>query len=167
MSNSSAPIVIIGSGLAGYNLAKELRKLAADQPLLMITGDDGRSYSKPMLSTGYGKNKTADELAMNTAAGMAEQLNMTIRTNTVVTSIDIDAHTISLGDETVEYSKLVLAWGAEAVGPRIEGGAEDLVFSINDLEDYAKFRTAAEGKLTHNKKINYKNMIIKPKPRKN
>ena len=99
MSNSSAPIVIIGSGLAGYNLAKELRKLAADQPLLMITGDDGRSYSKPMLSTGYGKNKTADELAMNTAAGMAEQLNMTIRTNTVVTAIDIDAHTISLGDE--------------------------------------------------------------------
>ncbi len=146
MSNSSAPIVIIGSGLAGYNLAKELRKLAADQPLLMITGDDGRSYSKPMLSTGYGKNKTADELAMSTAAGMAEQLNMTIRTNTVVTAIDIDAHTISLGDETVEYSKLVLAWGAEAVGPRIEGGAEYLVFSINDLEDYAKFRTAAEGK---------------------
>jgi len=146
MSNSSAPIVIIGSGLAGYNLAKELRKLSADQELLMITSDDGRSYSKPMLSTGYGKNKTADELAMNTAAGMADQLNMTIRTNTRVTGIDADAHTISLGDETVPYSKLVLAWGAEAVGPHIDGDASDRVFSINDLEDYGRFRAAADGK---------------------
>ncbi|WP_369985435.1 FAD-dependent oxidoreductase [Thalassolituus sp.] len=146
MSNSTAPIVIIGSGLAGYNLAKELRKLDAEQSLLMITGDDGRSYSKPMLSTGYGKGKTADELAMNTAAGMADQLNMTVRTNTRVTAIDVAAHTVSIDDETVEYSKLVLAWGAEAVGPRIEGGAEDRVFSINDLEDYAAFRAVADGK---------------------
>ena len=74
MSNSSAPVVIIGSGLAGYNLAKELRKVAPEQNIVMITADDGRNYSKPMLSTGYGKNKSADELAMNTAAGMADQL---------------------------------------------------------------------------------------------
>ena len=146
MSNSSAPMVIIGSGLAGYNLAKELRKLAPEQPLMMITADDGRNYSKPMLSTGYGKNKTADELALNSAAGMADTLNMTIRTNTRVTAIDPDAHQISLGDEVVEYSKLVLAWGAEAVGPRIDGDAQDLVFSINDLEDYGRFRAAADGK---------------------
>ena len=146
MSNSSAPMVIIGSGLAGYNLAKELRKLAPEQPLMMITADDGRNYSKPMLSTGYGKNKTADELALNSAAGMADTLNMTIRTNTRVTAINPDAHQISLGDEVVEYSKLVLAWGAEAVGPRIDGDAHDLVFSINDLEDYGRFRAAADGK---------------------
>lgn len=146
MTNTTAPIVIIGSGLAGYNLAKELRKLDAEQPLLMVTSDDGRSYSKPMLSTGYGKGKTADALAMNTAAGMAEQLNMTVRTNTRVTAIDAAAHIISLNDETVEYSKLVLAWGAEAVGPRIEGNAEDRVFSINDLEDYSAFRRVADGK---------------------
>ncbi|MEK9711362.1 MAG: FAD-dependent oxidoreductase [Thalassolituus sp.] len=146
MSNSSAPVVIIGSGLAGYNLAKELRKLAPEQDMLMITADDGRNYSKPMLSTGYGKNKGADELALSSAAAMAEQLNMTIRTNTLVTAIDPEAHTVSLGDETVEYSKLVLAWGAEAVAPRIEGDAGDLVFSINDLEDYARFRASADGK---------------------
>ena len=55
----NAPVVIIGTGLAGYNVAREFRKLDSETPLLLITADDGRSYSKPMLSTGFGKNKDA------------------------------------------------------------------------------------------------------------
>ena len=55
----SAPVVIVGSGLAGYNLAREFRKLDTQTPLLLITADDGRSYSKPMLSTGFSRNKSA------------------------------------------------------------------------------------------------------------
>ena len=51
----ATPVVIVGTGLAGYNLAKEWRKLDTETPLLLITADDGRSYSKPMLSTGFGK----------------------------------------------------------------------------------------------------------------
>ena len=146
MTSEQAPIVVIGTGLAGYNLVKELRKVNGDVPVLMITADDGRNYSKPMLSTGYGKGKTADELALADAAGMADQLNVTIRTNTYVTSIDADAYTVFIGEEPVKYSKLVLAWGAEVVPPRVEGDAEDSIYSINDLQDYAKFRQAAEGK---------------------
>src|SRR5690606_21669011 len=121
MNENTAPIVVIGTGLAGYNLVKELRKLAPQQNILMITADDGRNYSKPMLSTGFGKNKTADELAMASAAAMAEQLNIVIRPNTRVTHIDAAAHKVFIGEEPVEYSKLVLAWGAEVIRPRVEG----------------------------------------------
>lgn len=78
----SLPVVIVGTGLAGYNLAKEFRKLDAQTPLLLITADDGRSYSKPMLSTGFGKNKDADGLCMAEVGAMAEQLNAEIRTHT-------------------------------------------------------------------------------------
>ena len=48
----TSPVVIIGTGLAGYNLAREFRKLDTQTPLLLITADDGRSSSKPMLSMG-------------------------------------------------------------------------------------------------------------------
>jgi rubredoxin-NAD+ reductase len=51
-----APVVILGTGLAGYGLAKEFRKHDSETPLILITSDDGRSYSKPMLSTGYTKD---------------------------------------------------------------------------------------------------------------
>ena len=35
-----APVVIIGTGLAGYNLAREFRKLDAEAPLVLLTADD-------------------------------------------------------------------------------------------------------------------------------
>ena len=63
MTKDTAPVVVIGTGLAGYNLVKELRKLAPEQPILMITADDGRNYSKPMLSTGFGKTCLSSALA--------------------------------------------------------------------------------------------------------
>ena len=33
----SAPVIIIGSGLAGYNVAREFRKLDTQTPLLVIS----------------------------------------------------------------------------------------------------------------------------------
>ena len=142
----SAPVVIIGTGLAGYNLAKEFRKLDAQTPLLLITADDGRSYSKPMLSTGFGKNKDADGLSMAEVGAMAEQLNAEIRTHTRISGIDPGHQQLWIGDEAVAYRDLVLAWGAEVIRVPVAGDAQDAVFPINDLEDYARFRAAAAGK---------------------
>jgi rubredoxin-NAD+ reductase len=140
------PIIIIGTGLSGYTLGKEFRKYDQESPLLFVTSDDGRSYSKPMISTGYGKNKSADELAMADAGAMAEQLKASIRTFATVTAIDTANHEIALGEEKLRYSKLVIAWGAECIQPPLQGDGLDRVYSVNDLIDYAKFRGIAEGK---------------------
>ena len=144
--NKELPIVIIGSGLAGYGIAKEFRKLNTETPILVITSDDGRSYSKPMLSAGFTKDKTAAALAMANAGDMATQLKASIRTQAKVTSIDAEAHTISIGEEVIEYSKLVLAMGAKTHKAPLEGDGVDSVYSINDLVDYDRFRQAAIGK---------------------
>lgn len=141
-----APVVIIGTGLAGYGLAKEFRKHDKDTPLIMITSDDGRSYSKPMLSTGYTKNTTANDLAQSDAGTMGKQFKASVWTMTHVTGIDTDQQLIKLGDaETaIHYSKLVLALGADTITPPIEGDALDYVYSVNDLLDYDDFRKAIE-----------------------
>ncbi|MGH8387816.1 MAG: NAD(P)/FAD-dependent oxidoreductase [Pseudomonas sp.] len=142
----NAPVVIVGTGLAGYNLAREFRKLDGETPLLLITADDGRSYSKPMLSTGFGKNKDADGLSMAEPGAMAEQLKAEIRTHTRISGIDPGHKRLWIGEEAVNYRDLILAWGAETIRVPIEGDAADCVFPINDLEDYARFRVAAAGK---------------------
>lgn len=142
----SAPVVIVGTGLAGYNLAREFRKLDSETPLLLITSDDGRSYSKPMLSTGFGKNKEADGLSMALPGAMAEQLKAQVRTHTRVSGIDPGHKQLWIGEEAVPYRDLILAWGAQSVQVPVEGDAQDAIFSINDLEDYARFRAAAAGK---------------------
>ncbi|WP_439886763.1 NAD(P)/FAD-dependent oxidoreductase [Pseudomonas sp. MBLB4123] len=142
----SAPLVIVGTGLAGYNLAREFRKLDSTTPLLLISADDGRSYSKPMLSTGFGKHKDADGLSMAEPGAMAEQLGAEIRTHTRITAIDPAHKRLWIGEEAVPYRDLVLAWGAEVIRVPVAGDAQDAIFPINDLEDYARFRVAAAGK---------------------
>lgn len=149
----NAPIVIIGTGLAGYSLAREFRKLDKATPVVMITSDDGHSYSKPMLSTGFTKKKDAEGLAQASAATMAEQLGVQIRTYTLVTALDPTNRRIHLekvgekdGKESLAYSKLVLAWGADVIRLELAGDASNEVHSINDLMDYRKFRDALAGK---------------------
>lgn len=142
----NAPVVIVGTGLAGYNLAREFRKLDGETPLLLITADDGRSYSKPMLSTGFGKNKEADGLSMAEPGAMADQLKAEVRTHTRISGIDPGHKRLWIGEEAVYYRDLILAWGAETIRVPVEGDAGDCVFPINDLEDYARFRAAASGK---------------------
>lgn len=140
------PIIIIGTGMAGYTLARELRKLDKDSPLVLVTGDDGRSYSKPMLSNALAAGKTPEALAMAGAEQMATQLKATIRTRSRVTAIDTASHIVIVDGEAMTYRKLVLALGADPLRPRLEGtGAED-VMSVNDLADYGRFRAAIGGK---------------------
>lgn len=141
----SDPIVIIGSGMAGYAVAREFRKLNAEAPLMMITQDDGTSYSKPMLSTGFTKSKSASELAMASAADMSEQLNMSMRTHAAVDAIDTVAKEITVDGTKVGYDSLVLATGAQVnLLPFVPANASR-VCSINDLDDYRKFREKCAG----------------------
>lgn len=140
------PIIIIGSGLAGYNTAKELRKLDTAVPLVIIAADSSPFYSKPMLSNAIASKKTPAAIALNTPAQMAEQLKGSVRANTRIDAIDTAAHTLKIGDETLHYSKLVLALGADQIRLPINGSGAADIQTVNDLDDYTRFRNALEGK---------------------
>ena len=144
--SDNAPLVIIGTGLAGYNLAKEFRKLDAERPLMLISADDGRFYSKPLLSTGFAKGKEADELAMQDAEAMAEQLGAQVLTGQQVTAIDTRERLVRLGDRSLPYSDLVLATGAQVRTLPWREALGERLLSINDLADYGRFRAALKGR---------------------
>lgn len=136
------PIIIIGSGMAAYTLAREYRKLNKDTPLMVVTADDGDAYSKPMLSTALAQNKQPDQLVNAKVESMREQLNAKILTHQQVIAIDASAKQVQLKDQLLPYSKLVLALGADPVKPQLAGDAASAVMSVNDLGDYARFRGA-------------------------
>src|SRR3546814_1983076 len=80
MAETVSPhIVVVGSGLAGYGVLRELRKLAPDARLTLVTLDDGHFYSKPALSTALAKGKVADTLVTTPAAKMVAQLRLDLR----------------------------------------------------------------------------------------
>ncbi len=139
------PIIILGSGLAGYNVAKELRKLDKETPLTVISADSGNFYSKPMLSNALASKKAPAAIALNSPEQMATQLNATVRALTRVSAIDASSHSVRIGNETLFYSKLVLALGAEQIRPPIAGDAADAIITVNDLDDYARFHNLLDG----------------------
>ncbi|HQT26751.1 MAG TPA: FAD-dependent oxidoreductase, partial [Burkholderiales bacterium] len=47
------PVVIVGGGLAGYQSAKEIRRLDREIPVCLIASDSADFYSKPMLSNAF------------------------------------------------------------------------------------------------------------------
>ncbi|WP_137938400.1 FAD-dependent oxidoreductase [Chitinivorax sp. B] len=135
------PVIIIGSGLAGYNVAREFRKLDKTTPLLIITRDSGEFYSKPMLSNSLANNKQPDQLAMKNSTQMATELNAEILTRQTVTAIDRLRQHITLAGEERTYEKLVLAMGADQIDPKLTGDAQTDVLTVNDLDDYRHCRT--------------------------
>ena len=140
------PIVIVGSGLAGYTLLKEIRKRDAAVPVTLVTADDGAFYSKPNLSNALTAGKTAAALASASAEKMADSQNATVLARTRVTAIDTQARRIRTDGGEIEYSKLILALGADPFPHGLSGSGAAGVQAVNDLADYAAFRAALDGR---------------------
>jgi len=143
---SLAPVVVIGSGLGGFTVAREFRKLDKETPLVVLSRDHAGFYSKPMLSNALAGNKTAAALVMKPAQKMAAEMNAQVRSNVHVRRIDAAAMTVELeGGESIKYRDLILALGADPIRLPLEGNAADAVLSINDLDDYARFADSLAG----------------------
>ena len=138
------PIVVLGSGLAGYTLVRELRKLDRDSEITLIAQDSGDFYSKPMLSNALGQGKTAESLVTTAAAEMTKQLGITLLPRTEVIGIRRERKELQTSAGVIEYRRLVLALGADPIRLPLQGNAADAVVSVNDLADYAKFRGLLE-----------------------
>lgn len=141
------PVIIIGSGMAGYTLARELRKLTTGLPIVMVCQDSGDSYAKPTLSNAYAQNKLADSIANASAEKMAETLNLTLLNFHQVTDINTDEQVIvvrSLVNEasqtTLAYRDLVLATGAHSrLLPNLAVNNQT-IFAVNHLDEYKSFQ---------------------------
>ena len=113
---TASAVVIVGSGLAGYTVAREFRKLDKATPLVILSRDHAGFYSKPMLSNALAGKKTVATLVMKPAAKMAEELPATVRARTVVKQIDTISQTVLLADgEAIGYRDLVFALGADPI----------------------------------------------------
>jgi len=137
----SLPVVIVGSGLAGYTLARDLRKRSAELPIIIVTADGGEVYTKPMLSNAFGKHHAPDALVQKTAAAFAEEAGVTVLTRTRVIAIDRGNRTVATENgANIAYARLVLALGADARVFPAPGSDAVKIATVNDLDDYRAWR---------------------------
>jgi rubredoxin-NAD+ reductase len=138
--HADGPVLIIGSGLAGWTVAKEFRKLDATTPLLMLTAEMGDFYAKPALSNALAQNKVPTQLVTTAADKMVSTLGVTLLQNTVVTRIDAKTQEVETSKGSFGYRQLVLATGAQPIQLPLLGNATNEVVCVNSLNDYEVFR---------------------------
>lgn len=141
----SRRIVIIGSGMAGISLARELRKLDKQSDIVLLSREPGDFYSKPALSNALAGGKSAAALVLTPAARLAQDLQVRIIGGTEVTAVDTGAKTVQASAGAFAYDALVLAVGASQRLPPLAAEAAGAILSVNNLSDYARFRERLKG----------------------
>lgn len=133
------PLVIIGSGHAGYSLAEAVRVLDSDREIHVITADDGGLYSKPALSNALALGKNAEALLDESALSIEKRLNIRVHAFCPVERINAEARRLHTRLGELEYGQLVLATGARPIRIPVAGEANALL-SVNDRSDYSEMR---------------------------
>lgn len=158
------PLIIIGAGLAGWTTIREFRKLDAATPVILVTADNGDFYAKPSLSNAFAQKRTPDQLVSTPAAKMVETTNVTLMAHSSVVALDTAAKTVTVTSsddtQTLTYSQLVLATGAQPIRVPVAGDAAGQVQSINTLDDFRSFHatvcphtTSADSSEIHSKSV--------------
>lgn len=133
------PLVIIGSGHAGYGLAEAVRHRDSKREIHVITADDGGLYSKPALSNALALGKDAKALLDESTWSIETRLGIRVHAFCPVERIDVDGKRLitPLGD--MAYGQLVIATGATPIRVPVNGEPNALL-SVNDRGDYAALR---------------------------
>ncbi len=108
----SAPIVVVGGGLAAGTFVTQLREHGHEGEVVLLAEEAHTPYERPPLSKDLLLDKgTPEDAAVHEAAWYAEH-DVDLRTGTVVTAIDVAGRRVQTGGDWLEYDDLVLATGA-------------------------------------------------------
>lgn len=129
--------LIVGASHAGANCAMALRKQGWEGTILLIDADENLPYHRPPLSKTYLSLGAGAEFSPLFAAERYEEENITLILGTKVTQADANTKSLILDNGTsVHYDALVIATGASAFVPPIEGiAACDKIRVLRNFKD--------------------------------
>ncbi|CAG4886548.1 FAD-dependent oxidoreductase [Paraburkholderia saeva] len=138
------PLVIVGSGHAGYSLAQAVRLRDPEADIVVLTRESGHLYSKPALSIATSQDRSPDALIAESPFEIEQRLKIRVYPHCDVQAIDAGAHQLRTSHGVMRYSQLVLATGASPVRLDVAGRA-DALLGVNNLDDYRVLRHHLEG----------------------
>src|SRR6516225_9336664 len=109
----SEPLVIVGNGMAAARLVEELDRVARGRYAVAVIGAEPRlAYNRVLLSSVLAGETASHEIELKPARWWRER-GVTVRYGSRVSEIDLGRRELKVeGDESIEFSKLVLATGS-------------------------------------------------------
>jgi 3-phenylpropionate/trans-cinnamate dioxygenase ferredoxin reductase subunit len=138
-----ASYVIIGDGIAGSSAAETLREADPDADVTVIT-EEGEALYNRILIKEFAKGKLpAAPVSIHDPDWYAER-DIDLRLNTVVTTVDTDAHEVHTHEGDVYgYDKLLIATGGTPVQLPVDGSDADGIHHFWTFEDARAIKEAA------------------------
>jgi NADPH-dependent 2,4-dienoyl-CoA reductase/sulfur reductase-like enzyme/nitrite reductase/ring-hydroxylating ferredoxin subunit len=129
-------IVIVGGGGAGNAAAEMLRQLGFSGHITLLSADASPPYDRPNLSKGVLAGTAAAEFMPPRSMGFYKKLDIDLRLNARVASIDIASRQVELEDDSHHsYDALLLATGADPVRLDLAGSNLPHVHYLRTLAD--------------------------------
>lgn len=132
----SEPLVIVGNGMAAARLVDELAKTALGRYAVAVIGEEPRlAYNRVLLSSVLAGETGSHEIELRPADWWRHR-GVTVRYGYRVTEIDTGRRELKIaGEESMEYSKLVLATGSTPLRLNVPGADLAGVHTFRDTRD--------------------------------
>ncbi|KAH6887617.1 FAD-dependent pyridine nucleotide-disulfide oxidoreductase [Thelonectria olida] len=153
----SKKIVIVGGVAGGMSAATRLRRLDESATITVFEQGGYTGFANCGIPYALGNViKSDDALVLRTPEDFKDRFNIDVHLHTEVVGIDGEKHTVTVretGNEharQVSYDKLILAQGAEAFMPPIDGVTLDHVVTMQTISDLQHVRD-----LMSDRKVNH------------
>jgi nitrite reductase (NADH) large subunit len=143
----SEPLVIVGNGMAAARLVDELSKVALGRHAIAVIGEEPRlAYNRVLLSSVLAGETASHDIELRPASWWRDR-GVTLKYGCVATEIDVGRHELKIaGDESIAFSKLVLATGSTPLRLNVPGAELAGVHTFRDSRDVDLLLTLAAQK---------------------
>lgn len=132
----SESLVIVGNGMAAARLVDELARVALGRYAIAVIGDEPRlAYNRVLLSSVLAGETASHEIELRPANWWRDR-GVTLKYGCAVSEIDVGRRELKIaGEESVGFSKLVLATGSSPLRLNVPGAGLSGVSSFRDSRD--------------------------------
>ena len=146
-------IIIIGGVAGGATAAARLRRLDEEAEIILFEKDEYVSYANCGLPYHIGGTiGNREDLFLQTPEGFRSRFRIDVRTKSEVIAIDPAQKTVTVKDLKTAtiyeegYDKLILSTGAKPIKPAISGIENENIFSLRNVPDMDRIKSAITGK---------------------
>jgi len=132
----SEPLVIVGNGMAAARLVDELVQTALGRYAIAVIGEEPRlAYNRVLLSSVLAGETASHDIELKPAAWWRDR-GVTLKYGCRVTEVDVGRRELKIeGEESVEFSRLVLATGSSSLKLKVPGADLPDVHTFRDSRD--------------------------------
>lgn len=148
-SSKNEKIVIIGASGAGMGAAVEIRKQNKKCEVIIVSKEDVKGYYRPQLSKMLSNDSVTIESMTIRDDEWFEENKVKLLLDKVVSRIDTENKKVIFEDqEEINYTKLIIASGAEVFVPPFAGREKEGVFTLRYAKDGKAIKEYAKDKKT-------------------